>query len=308
MIYTVTLNPAIDYIVEVNDFQTHTLNRIRKEAKFPGGKGINVSRVLKRIGIDSMALGFTGGFTGEYIKNFLKEENISVDFTEVATDTRINIKLKSNGETELNGQGPEVTKENYEDLLKKINKLTENDIIVLAGSIPPSVPADFYEYVTKLCSDKGVKVIVDTSGPALMNVIKHKPFLLKPNHHELGELFSTEIKTAFDAAKYGKKLIQLGAKHIIVSMAGNGAVLCTEQNVYRANVPKGKVINSVGAGDSVVAGFIGTYTKTGNILEAFKYGLAAGSATAFSADLCRKEDIEPLLSQIDVQELVEGNL
>ncbi|RFU68267.1 1-phosphofructokinase [Bacillus sp. V59.32b] len=308
MIYTVTLNPAIDFIVEVDDFQSNSLNRIKKEAKFPGGKGINVSRVLKRIGIESKALGFTGGFTGEFIKNFLETENISVDFTEVATDTRINIKLKSAGETEINGLGPEVTQENYQDLLKKINELTIDDIVVLAGSIPPSVPSDFYEHVTKLCLDQGIRVIVDTSGPSLMDVIKHKPFLVKPNHHELGEIFSTKIQTTKDAAKYGQQLIELGARNVIVSMAGEGAVLCTENKMYSANVPSGKVVNSVGAGDSVVAGFVGTYTKTADILKAFKFGLAAGSATAFSADLARKEDIEALIPQIEVKELVEGIL
>jgi 1-phosphofructokinase len=308
MIYTVTLNPAIDYIVQVENFQANALNRIKQEAKFPGGKGINVSRVLKRIGIESKALGFTGGFTGEFIKNFLQKEEITVDFTEVDTDTRINIKLKSAGETEINGQGPEVTSENYQDLLSKINELTRDDTIVLAGSIPPAVPGDFYEHVTKLCAGKGINVIVDTSGPSLLNVIKYQPFLLKPNHHELGEIFSVDINTPADAAKYGRKLLELGAKNVIVSMAGNGAVLCTGDHVYTANVPKGKVINSVGAGDSVVAGFVGTYRLTANIVEAFKYGLAAGSATAFSADLCSKEDIERLLPQIKIKEMGEGNL
>lgn len=308
MIYTVTLNPAIDFVIEVDNFQSNSLNRMNKEAKFPGGKGINVSRVLKRIGIESKALGFTGGFTGDFIKNFLQKEQISVDFTEVATDTRINIKLKSAGETEINGLGPEVTPENYQNLLKKIHELTEDDTIVLAGSIPPSVPSDFYEQVTELCSNKGIRVIVDTSGPSLMDVIKHKPFLVKPNHHELGEIFSTMIQTTNDAAKYGKQLIEIGARNVIVSMAGEGAVLCTENKMYSANVPKGKVVNSAGAGDSVVAGFVGTYTKTADILEAFKFGLAAGSATAFSADLARKEDIEALIPQIEVKELVEGIL
>lgn len=305
MIYTVTLNPSIDYIVEVDDFKINQLNRTKREAKFPGGKGINVSRVLNRIGIENMALGFVGGFTGTFIKDFLKREKVKMDFTDVSGETRINIKLKTSEETEINGQGPVITKADYQELLTHINRLEPGDTIVLAGSIPQSVPADFYESVTKGCSERGINVVVDTSGPSLLDVVKHRPFLIKPNHHELGELFSADIQTVQDAAKYANKLRELGARNVIVSMAGDGAVLCTNEKTYTANVPQGKVVNSVGAGDSLVAGFTGTYALTKDILAAFKYGIAAGSATAFSADLCRKEDIDGLLPQIRIKELRE---
>ncbi|MBM7694542.1 1-phosphofructokinase [Peribacillus deserti] len=305
MIYTVTLNPSIDYIVEVEDFQINSLNRMKQEAKFPGGKGINVSRVLSRIGSGNKALGFIGGFTGSFIESFLQAENVHMDFTHIAEDTRINIKLKTGKETEINGLGPKITEENYQELLAKIDRLASQDTIVLAGSVPPSFPPNFYETVTKRCAQRGVKVVVDTSGPSLMDVVKHRPFLIKPNHHELGDLFSVEIETVKDAAFYAKKLIEAGARNVIVSMAGEGAVLQTEGKTYTAGVPRGNVVNSVGAGDSVVAGFIGKYTKTNDIIQAFKYGIAAGSATAFSTDLCQKQEIEALLPQVHIQQLEE---
>lgn len=306
MIYTVTLNPSIDYIVEVDQFKVNQLNRTRQDTKLPGGKGINVSRVLKRINVDSIALGFLGGFTGSFIRDFLKDEQIQTDFIEVSEDTRINIKLKSDSETEINGLGPSISSLQYEQILEKIKQLKSGDTIILAGHVAPNMPSDFYETVSEECENKGIDVIVDTSGPSLLNVLKHKPFLIKPNHHELGEIFETEIHTIEEAATYGKKLVAKGAKHVIVSMAGDGAVLCTPDKTYTANVPKGKVVNSVGAGDSLVAGFIGTYKKTGNLLQSFKFSIASGSATAFSTDLCKKEDIERLVSQIEVSEITGG--
>ncbi|WP_409300934.1 1-phosphofructokinase [Peribacillus sp. SCS-155] len=303
MIYTVTLNPSIDYIVEVDNFQPGHLNRTNREAKFPGGKGINVSRVLNRIGIENIALGFVGGFTGSFVKNFLNKESVHTDFIEVAGDTRINIKLKTGDETEINGLGPDINKEDYQGLIKKLGKLETGNTLVLAGSVPAAIPDDFYETVTKTCSERGVKVVVDTSGPALLDVLKHRPFLIKPNHHELGEIFDTQINSAAEAAKYAGKLLEKGAQHVIVSMGGDGAVLCADGKTYMSNVPKGKAVNTVGAGDSLVAGFTGMYSKTGNLLKSFKYGIAAGSATAFSTDLCQKEDIEKVYSQIQTTEI-----
>ncbi|PLT29429.1 1-phosphofructokinase [Peribacillus deserti] len=305
MIYTVTLNPSIDFIVEVEDFQLDTLNRMKREAKFPGGKGINVSRVLSRLGSENIALGFVGGFTGSFIETFLKKENVKMDFTTVDEDTRINIKLKTGKETEINGLGPNITEENYRELINKIERLENTDTLVLAGSVPPSVPSDFYQSITKICSKRGVKVVVDTSGPSLLEAVKHRPFLIKPNHHELGELFSVKIKTIKDAAFYAKKLVEAGAQNVIVSMAGDGAVLQTEDKAYTASIPQGKVVNSVGSGDSLVAGFTGVYTKTNDLLQGFKYGIAAGSATAFSTDLCQKEDIEALLPKVQIQQFEE---
>ncbi|WP_350299114.1 1-phosphofructokinase [Peribacillus frigoritolerans] len=306
MIYTVTLNPSIDYLVEVESFQMGKVNRTSYDAKFPGGKGINVSRVLKRLGNNTTALGFIGGQTGEFVKRFLRQEEIFTDFTEIAGDTRINIKLKTGLETEINSQGPVISKGNYQQLFSQIEQLNNNDILILSGSISPSVPSDVYEAMARSCSDNGIKVVVDTSGKGLLNVLPHRPFLIKPNHHELGELFSTEIRTVDDAREYGTKLVEAGAQNVIVSMAGQGAVLCTSGNSYSANVPKGNVINSVGAGDSMVAGFIGTYERTGDILSAFRFSLAAGSATAFSSDLGTLDKIEELLPQIAINQLTGG--
>ncbi|MGE7184242.1 1-phosphofructokinase [Peribacillus sp. NPDC006672] len=306
MIYTVTLNPSIDYLVEVDSFKMGKVNRTSYDAKFPGGKGINVSRVLKRLGNSTTALGFIGGQTGEFVKRFLRQEEIFTDFTEITGDTRINIKLKTGLETEINSQGPVISKGNYQQLFSQIEQLKNNDILILSGSIPPSVPSDVYEAMAKSCSDNGIKVVVDTSGKELLGVLPHRPFLIKPNHHELGELFSTEIRTVDDAIEYGSKLVHSGAQNVIVSMAGQGAVLCSGGESYSANVPKGKVLNSVGAGDSMVAGFIGTYEKTDDILSAFRFSLAAGSATAFSSDLGTLDKIEELLPQIDINQLTGG--
>ncbi|MDM5284883.1 1-phosphofructokinase [Peribacillus castrilensis] len=306
MIYTVTLNPSIDYLVEVESFQMGKVNRTSYDAKFPGGKGINVSRVLKRLGNSTTALGFIGGQTGEFVKRFLRQEEIFTDFTEIAGDTRINIKLKTGLETEINSQGPVISKGNYQQLFSQIEQLNNNDILILSGSIPPSVPSDVYEAMSRSCIRNGIKVVVDTSGKELLNVLPHRPFLIKPNHHELGELFSTEISTVDDAREYGAKLVEAGAQNVIVSMAGQGAVLCSGGESYSANVPKGNVINSVGAGDSMVAGFIGTYERTGDILSAFRFSLAAGSATAFSSDLGTLDKIEELLPQIAINQLTGG--
>lgn len=306
MIYTVTLNPSIDYLVEVENFQMGKVNRTSYDAKFPGGKGINVSRVLKRLGNSTTALGFIGGQTGEFVKRFLRQEEIFTDFTEIAGDTRINIKLKTGLETEINSQGPVISKGNYQQLFSQIEQLNNNDILILSGSIPQSVPSDVYEAMARSCAHNGIKVVVDTSGKELLNVLPHRPFLIKPNHHELGELFSTEIRTVDDAREYGAKLVEAGAQNVIVSMAGQGAVLCSGGESYSANVPKGNVINSVGAGDSMVAGFIGTYERTGDILSAFRFSLAAGSATAFSSDLGTLDKIEELLPQIAINQLTGG--
>ncbi|MGE7603705.1 1-phosphofructokinase [Peribacillus sp. NPDC097675] len=306
MIYTVTLNPSIDYLVEVENFQIGSVNRTSLDKKYPGGKGINVSRVLKRIGNDTTALGFIGGQTGEFVKACLNTEEIYTNFTKINGDTRINIKLKTEFETEINSQGPEITKESYQQLLSLISDLQTNDMLVLSGSIPTSLPNDAYVTMMKMCSAKDVNVVVDTSGKVLLDVVQYQPFLIKPNHHELAQLFSTEIKNVQDASKYGMKLVEAGAQNVIVSMAGDGAVLCTREKSYVANVPKGRVINSVGAGDSMVAGFIGMFEKTDSVYTSFRYSVASGSATAFSSDLCTRELIEELLPQIEISEIKGG--
>lgn len=301
MIYTVTFNPSIDYVVEVNDFQAGSLNRMKKDQKFAGGKGINVSRVLKRIGIENKALGFLGGFTGKFIEDVLLNENVLVDFVKVNGDSRINIKLKSNNETEINGNGPDISEEKFLEFMTKLEQVDKGDYVVLAGSIPNSLPENIYEIIAKWGKDRGVNIVVDASGKALLDVVKHNPFFIKPNHHELGELFDVEINTIEEAIPYGKKLIEMGARNVGISLAGNGALLITKDKVYISNVPKGQVINSVGAGDSLVAGFLGTYVKTNDLETAFKTGVASGSATAFSADLANTEKIEELVKQVLIE-------
>ena len=303
MIYTVTLNPSVDFIVEVENFQLDGLNRMRKEAKYPGGKGINVSRILKRIGVDNTALGFYGGFPGEFILDALNKEGIKEDFIKVDEDSRINIKLKTGRETEINGLGPAISTEKMNDLFKKLEGLTVNDILILSGSIPPSMPKDLYHEWTKVFAGKDIPVVVDTSGKALLDVVKEQPFLVKPNHHELGELFDTKVETAEDAIHYGKILVEQGAQNVIVSMAGDGALLINQEAVYSATIPQGTVKNSTGAGDSLVAGFIGKWDQTKDLLQAFQYGVASGSATAFNYDLAEKQDIEALLPQVHITKI-----
>ncbi|EEM15940.1 1-phosphofructokinase [Bacillus pseudomycoides DSM 12442] len=266
--------------------------------KFPGGKGINVSRVLHRMGIDNTALGFIGGFTGQFIEDVLKSEGVRTNFVHVDGDSRINVKIKGQEETELNGQGPVITDEQLGQLMNKIENMQAGDYLVLAGSIPASIPKTFYETIAAFGAERHINVIVDASGSALQYVTQNKPFLIKPNHYELGELFGEKLSTVEEIIPYGKKLIEQGVQNVIVSMAGDGALLFTSEGIYEATVPKGTVINSVGAGDSLVAGFVGIYEKTKDIEEAIRYGVATGSATAFSADLCTKDKVEELLSQV----------
>lgn len=301
MIYTVTLNPSLDYIVEVDQVKLGELNRTKNETKFPGGKGINVSQVLKRLDVDSHALGFLGGFTGEYIEEFLTSLDIKTDFVKVAEDTRINVKLKSDTETEINAKGPKITAENFESLKEKIQELTNEDILVLAGSIPSTMPENTYEELVKLCNETGTKFVVDAEGELLKKVLPLKPFLIKPNHHELGDLFNTVITSNDEAIFYGRELIKIGVQNVIVSLAEKGAVLINKDQSLMATVPKGEVKSSVGAGDSMVAGFIATYEKTKSIEEAFRFSVAAGSATAFSIGLCTLEKMEGLLPQVTIE-------
>jgi len=303
VIYTVTLNPSIDYIVEVDHFQLDQLNRIDRESKFPGGKGINVSRVLNTIGIKSKAFGFIGGFTGGFIQDTLNSEGVQTDFVKVKGDSRINIKLKTGEETELNGQGPALTKENIQELNDKLEVLQEGDILVLAGSIPSSLPNTYYSELTKKFTDRGINVVVDAGGKILAEVLKERPFFVKPNHHELSELFGKEITTVEEVIPYGRKVVEMGAQNVIVSMAGNGALLFTNSEVYTATIPKGNVLNSVGAGDSLVAGFIGTYSKERDFVKAFQTAIATGSATAFSQDLATQEKINSLIDQVKITKL-----
>ncbi|MEK5256041.1 1-phosphofructokinase [Paenibacillus sp. FSL F4-0125] len=303
MIYTITLNPSIDYIVEVEDLRLGDLNRMKRDLKLPGGKGINVSRVLNQLEVQNKAIGFLGGFTGRYIEEWLRKESISSDFVFVSDDTRINIKLKHGEETEINGAGPVINDTEADALLQKLSALNEADVVILSGSVPPSLGADFYDKLISVCKQRRAEFVIDTTGSALKMALPHQPLLVKPNHHELAELFGVTIQTKEEVITYGRKLLEAGAKHVLVSMAGEGALFITDQGVYHANAPKGTVKNSVGAGDSMIAGFVGTLSLTGDLMEAFRAGVASGSATAFSDDLANREFIEQLRPLIDISEV-----
>lgn len=305
MIYTVTFNPAIDYIVKVDNFTLDNVNRSNENFKYPGGKGINVSRVLNNLEVKNRALGFIGGFTGKYIKDFLEKEGLDTDFILVEEDSRINVKIKSGKETEINGRGPFISDENLQRLFNKINKLSSDDFLILAGNVQEHLSRDIYSRIQEVTLNNNVNVIVDTTKEALLKTLKYKPLLIKPNVHELGELFGVGIETEEKVIQYGKKLIEMGAKNVIVSMAGEGAILISQEGVYHGIAPKGVVNNSVGAGDSMIAGFIANYHQSNNIVESFKWGLASGSATAFSLDLCKKQDVVNLLSQVKVNKLLQ---
>ena len=300
MIYTVTFNPSLDYVVKVNDLKLGRVNRTEEEDVYPGGKGINVSIVLKNLGYDSSALGFIAGFTGDEIERRVLEFGCKSDFIKLNDGlSRINVNIKSNEESEVNGGGPHINEEALNSLYKKLDNLQDGDILVLAGSIPKSLPEDIYEKIMERLQKKEIKIIVDATKDLLVNVLKFKPFLIKPNNHELGEIFNVELRTDEEIIEYAKKLQDKGARNVLISMAGDGAIFLSESGeIIKSGVPKGKVKNSVGAGDSMVAGFIAGYLKNYNFKEAFKMGVATGSATAFSEGLATKDEILKLLNEI----------
>lgn len=300
MIYTVTFNPSLDYIVGVDNFELGMTNRTSYEQLLAGGKGINVSYVLKNLGFKSTALGFLAGFVGEEIKKRLTEDGINADFFMIEDGiSRINVKLKNIDGTEINGRGPDIKTYEVEELKAKINTLKEGDILVLAGSIPQSMPDTIYMDIMNSLNGRGIDIVVDATKDLLMNVLAYKPFLIKPNNHELGEIFGVKLHTREDVIPYAKKLQEKGARNVLVSMAGTGAVLVAEDgNVYMSDAPKGTVINAVGAGDSMVAGFVAGYLETHDHEYAFHKGIAAGSASAFSEQLATKNEVETLFEMI----------
>lgn len=300
MIYTVTLNPSLDYIVSVNDFAPGRVNRTEKEVILPGGKGINVSIVLRNMGMDSKALGFIAGFTGEEIKRRVLEYGVEENFISVqAGISRINVKLRSNEESEINGMGPDIGNADIDKLMSQLDELENGDVLVLAGSIPSVMPETMYRDIMARLSHKDVMVVVDATRDLLVNVLEYHPFLIKPNNYELGEIFGVEITSKAEVMKYAGKLQEKGARNVLVSMAGEGAVLVAEDGTtYESNPPKGKVVNSVGAGDSMVAGFLYGYLKENNYEKAFYNGLCTGSASAFSENLATKDEVELLLEAI----------
>ncbi|WP_270525411.1 1-phosphofructokinase [Longibaculum muris] len=301
MIYTITFNPSIDYMVSVEHFKLGTVNRTSQEYLLPGGKGINVSIVLHNLGIDSTALGFIAGFTGKEIENRVTNDfGVQCDFIDVENGySRINFKMKSDEESEVNGNGPMINKEHIDKLYDKLSCLQAEDILILSGSIPKCLSDDIYSEIMEKLADKNIEIVVDATGDLLMKVLKHKPFVIKPNNHELAEMFHVKLFGTQDIVKYAKKLQEMGAKNVLISMAGDGALfICENGKVYFSNAPKGQVKNSVGAGDSMVAGFVAGYEKTKDYVQAFRMGVATGSASAFSENLATASEVEKLLQEI----------
>lgn len=297
MIYTVTFNPALDYVMTVNNLHTGEINRADSEQMNYGGKGINVSAILSRLKMENKALGFIAGFSGDKLTDMLNADGIDNDFVKLNNGfTRINVKIKSDNETDINANGPDIQKEDLTKLFEKLDALKQGDYLVLAGSIPKSLPDNIYENILERLKNRNIKFVIDATGDLLLNVLPYKPFLIKPNHHELGELFDVKIKEYDDIVKYSKLLQEKGAENVLVSCGKKGAVLLDSQgNTYRiGNVP-GKIVSSVGCGDSMVAGFVAGYIEKGDYAYALKLGAACGNATAFSQSLATKEEIDAML-------------
>lgn len=293
MIYTVTFNPALDYVVRMEQFQLGQVNRTTSEEIQFGGKGINVSVLLKNIGVQNCALGFVAGFTGKALENQLQTMGVDTDFIHLPEGmTRINVKMKADCETEINAQGPKIGREQLEQLFERLDRLEKEDVLVLAGSIPSSLPSDIYENILERMEGKQILAAVDATKELLCNVLKYHPFLIKPNHIELGEIFGVQLHTEEQIREYAGRLQQMGARNVLISMAGDGALLLDETGgFHRINAPKGTVKNSVGAGDSMVAGFLAGYLQSKDYRTALKMGTAAGSATAFSDQLATGEEV-----------------
>ena len=299
MIYTVTFNPSLDYIVTINNFKIGKTNRTTSEQMLAGGKGINVSTVLTNLEIENVALGFVAGFTGREIERMAKESGIICNFITLEEGcSRINVKMKDFDGTEVNGMGPVIDEAAVGQLKKQLRRLTQGDTLVLAGSIPSCMSDSIYRDIMSELKDKGINFVVDATKDLLLNVLEFHPFLIKPNNHELGEIFGVELTTRDSVVPYAKKLQEMGARNVLVSMAGEGAVLLDEeQNVYALPAPKGTLVNAVGAGDSMVAGFLTGWLETGDYKKAFEMGVCAGSASAFSENFATREEVEALLAQ-----------
>lgn len=300
MIYTVTFNPAIDYVVELVSFNIGEINRTTREYMNLGGKGVNVSRVLTNLEVPNVALGFVAGFTGDALRNGLERMGVKTDFISLEEgNTRINVNIKGVEETDINARGPEIPNSAIDELLKKLDNLQSGDTLVLAGSIPTSLPNDMYERIMERLYGKGIRFVVDATRDLLVKSLKYEPFLIKPNNHELGEIFGLELTTDNEIIYYARELKKQGAKNVLISMAGDGAILVDENDVaHKIGTPKGKVKNSVGAGDSMVAGFCAGYLEKGDYKYALRMGTAAGSASAFSESLATKQEVIDLLNKI----------
>ncbi|WP_161980886.1 1-phosphofructokinase [Streptococcus sp. S784/96/1] len=301
MIYTVTLNPSIDFIVRLDSVEVGAVNRMESDDKYAGGKGINVSRILQKLGYDNTATGFIGGFTGRFVTDGLVAEGIKAQFVEVDQDTRINVKIKADHETEINGTGPVITEEQLAELEKTLSQVTPDDVVVFAGSAPANLGNQVYNRLIPLVKNAGAEVVCDFEGQTLLDSLAYEPLLVKPNNHELEAIFGVELNGIDDIETYARHILAKGAKNVIVSMAGAGALLVTPEAAYFAKPIKGQVKNSVGAGDSMVAGFTGEFVATGNPLEAFKWGVACGTATAFSDDLASIDFIKETFEKVEVE-------
>ncbi|SDW42384.1 fructose-1-phosphate kinase [Streptococcus sp. 45] len=303
MIYTVTLNPSIDFIVRLDHLELGSVNRMTSDDKFAGGKGINVSRILQRLDVDNTATGFIGGFTGRFVEDGLTAEGIKTNFVQVSEDTRINVKIKAGEETEINGAGPKISDEKLEELKAILAGLSSEDTVVFAGSAPSSLGNQVYNTLIPIAKNAGAEVVCDFEGQTLLDSLNYQPLLVKPNNHELADIFGVELNGLEDIEKYAREILAKGAKNVIISMAGDGALLVTPEAAYFAKPIKGTVKNSVGAGDSMVAGFTGEYVKSGDPIEALKWGVACGTATTFSDDLATAEFIKETYQKVEVEKL-----
>ncbi|WP_040285018.1 1-phosphofructokinase [Sporosarcina koreensis] len=307
MIYTVTLNPSLDYLLSFDSLAAGSLNRAAEARYLPGGKGNNVAQVLTSLGGDATALGFTGGFTGRELERLLAHSGVRSDFIHVDGDTRVNVKIRAGQETEINAAGPAISELQFRKLADQVRGMAAGDVLVLSGSIPASLPADAYEQLADICRTAGCRFTVDAEGSALRKTLKYRPLLVKPNHHELAALIGTAIRTKEEAALHARTLIDEGAEQVIVSLAGEGAVYVSAEETYLANAPAGRVRGSVGAGDSMVAGFLAATAAGKSAAEAFRAGIAAGSATAFSDRLCTAEEAAALIPRITVTQFEGGD-
>ncbi len=300
MIYTVTVNPALDYVLQLPEVKDGETNRSSDTQFLAGGKGINVSQILNQLGVDNTAWGFVGGFTGEELIRQLNVKKINSDFVRISDDTRVNVKIHAQEETEINAAGPDITDQEIAAFKSRLDDLEAGDVVVLSGSLAPSLPTDFYESLLPLIREKGAEFVVDTTGEALLRTLKFNPLVIKPNHHELADLFDTSFSSTADMLEAAKKLQKLGAQNVMISMAGEGAYLVTADHVYHANAATGTAVNSVGAGDSMIAGFVGTWFEKHDAAEGLRVGSACGGATAFTEDIAAKSQIDAVLPQIKI--------
>ncbi|RVU70897.1 MULTISPECIES: 1-phosphofructokinase [Lactobacillus] len=303
MIYTVTVNPALDYVMQLEKVNAGEVNRTKNYSFLAGGKGINVSQILNQLDVDNTAWGFVGGFTGKELIRQLNQKRIVSDFVTISDVTRVNVKIHAQKETEINAAGSHITDQEIAAFKDRLNDLKEGDIVVMSGSLTPDLPTNFYQQLLPTIKEAGAEFVVDTTGQALLDTLEYKPLVIKPNHHELADLFHTTFDSSDVMLEYAQKLLDKGAQNVMVSMAGEGGFLLTKDHVYHAKGAVGTAVNSVGAGDSMIAGFVGTYFKTHDPAESFRIGMACGGATAFTEDIAVKSQIEAVLPQIKVEQI-----